>query len=275
MKERRFALVTGASSGMGPQYVRLLLRRGYDVIAVALDQAETEQACRLLAPEFPDRQVLPVGLDLCRPDAVEVLDAYLREICPDAEIEVLVNNAGLFYPGHFLDQSPESVSRMLMLHNYAPTALCRRYMPAMLERGCGYVLNVSSLAAYLPYPLIAEYGATKAYLRSLSRALRIETARTGVSVTAACFGAVDTDLFRLSPRLRRVARRLGVMIPPERAAQKALDRMFRRKAECLPGALNRIAVWICPRIPACWLAAADRCAVRRMGGNAGQSASAR
>lgn len=270
MMEKRFALVTGASSGMGLQYVRLLLMRGYDVIAVALDRAETERACRPLEEEFPGCKLFPVGLDLSRPDAVDVLDGYLREMCPDAEIEVLVNNAGLFYPGHFLDQAPESVSRMLMLHNYAPTALCRRYMPAMLERGCGYVLNVSSLAAYLPYPLIAEYGATKAYLRSLSRALRIETARTGVSVTAACFGAVDTDLFRLTPELRRLARRLGIMIPPEKAAEKALDRMFRRKAECLPGVLNRIAVWICPRIPASWLAAADRFAVRRMAGGRGR-----
>lgn len=275
MKERRFALVTGASSGMGLQYVRLLLCRDYDVIAVALDSAETERACRPFAAEFPDRQVFPIGLDLSRPDAVERLDDCLRDRCPGAEIEVLVNNAGLFFPGHFLDQNPEAIVRMLMLHNYAPTALCRRYMPAMLERGRGYVLNVSSLAAYLSYPLIAEYGATKAYLRSLSRALRIETAHSGVSVTAACFGAVDTDLFRLSPRLRRLARRLGVMIPPERAAQKALDRMFRRKAECLPGVLNRVAAWVCPRIPAGWLAAADRFVSRRMEDRAGGSASDR
>lgn len=129
---------------------------------------------------------------------------------------------------------------MMMVHNYTPLMLCREFIPGMRERGKGYILNVSSLAAWMPWPGVGMYGCTKRFVKGFSRSLRIENHGTGVSVTNAYFGAVDTPLYNLKPRLRRLARRLHVMISPELAVDRALNATFRRKKAVMPGLINHV-----------------------------------
>ena len=129
---------------------------------------------------------------------------------------------------------------MVMVHDYTPLMLCREFVPQMKERGCGYVLNVSSLAAWIPWPGLGMYASTKRLVKDFSRALRVECRGTGVSVTNAYFGAVDTPLFNLKPSYRRLARNLRIMIPAEKAVEKALRAMFRRRKGIMPGVLNHI-----------------------------------
>ncbi len=137
----------------------------------------------------------------------------------------------------------------MMVHMNTPLMLCRKYVPAMKERGCGYVLNISSLAAWMIWPGIGMYGVTKRFVRGYSRELRIECAKTGVSVTNAYFGAVDTPLIPLSDRLRSLARALTVMIDPEKAVDKALKATFRRRRGVMPGLLNKLFMPVAAILP--------------------------
>ena len=141
----------------------------------------------------------------------------------------------------------------MMVHMNTPLMLCRKYVGAMQERGCGYILNISSLAAWMTWPGIGMYGSTKRFVRNYSRELRIECQKTGVSVTNAYFGAVDTPLIPLKESLRRLARALAVMIRPEKAVDRALKATFRRRRGVMPGLLNKIFLPLVIILPDCLL----------------------
>jgi short-subunit dehydrogenase len=140
-----------------------------------------------------------------------------------------------------------------MVHMNTPLMLCRKYVTGMKERGCGYILNISSLAAWMMWPGIGMYGATKRFVKDYSRELRIECQKTGVSVTNAYFGAVDTPLVPLKDSLRKLARALAVMIRPEKAVDRALKATFRRRRGVMPGVLNHIFRPLCMIMPDCLL----------------------
>ena len=134
-----------------------------------------------------------------------------------------------------------------------PLMLCRKYVGAMKERGCGYILNISSLAAWMSWPGIGMYGNTKAFVRNYSRELRIECQKTGVSVTNAYFGAVDTPLVPLKDKWRKLARRFALMISPEKAVDVALKATFRRRRSVMPGVMNHLFRPLCVIMPDCLL----------------------
>jgi short-subunit dehydrogenase len=145
------------------------------------------------------------------------------------------------------------LSLIMMVHMYTPLMICRKYLNGMRERGCGYILNISSLASWMIWPGIGMYGSTKRFVRDYSRELRIEAQKTGVSITNAYFGAVDTPLIPLKDSLRKLARFLRVMISPEKAVDKALSATFRRRKGVMPGLLNKIFKPLCIIMPDCLL----------------------
>ena len=119
----------------------------------------------------------------------------------------------------------------------------------MQARGRGYILNMSSMSAWMPFPGISVYAATKSYLRTLSLAIRNELYDRGVRVTAVCPGAVATGLYNLSERYRRQALRLGIMMTPERLARKGLRALFSGRRRTVPGFVNRVFVPLAGLIP--------------------------
>lgn len=244
-----FALVTGAASGMGKLYAGRLALMGYSLVIVDIsaDRLEKtadelrEQVASLSDWRIPYKssfKVLPLVQDLSRQDAAEKVYAFTGQY--GCDIEVLINNAGLFYYQGIAETSPAALARMVMVHDYTPLLLCRAYVPDMRRRGCGYVLNVSSLAAWIPWPGLGMYASTKRFVKDFSRALRVECRGTGVSVTNAYFGAVDTPLFNLKPSYRKLARALRIMVPAETAVEKALKATFKRRKGTMPGLLNHI-----------------------------------
>lgn len=256
------ALVTGAASGMGRLYARKLARKGYSLILVdiaAEKLAETaDEIRREIVGETGGGPSVTEGsgagggfairtlvCDLSRQEAASEV-AKAAEGC---EVEVLVNNAGIMYCQNICNTSRRALSLIMMLHNYTPLMLCREFVPKMIARGKGYVLNVSSLAAWMEWPAIGMYGNTKRFVKGFSRSLRIECRGTGVSVTNAYFGAVDTPLIPLKPSLRKLARRLGVMISADRATDSALSALFRRKKGTMPGVLNKIFLPVAATLP--------------------------
>lgn len=244
-----YALVTGAASGMGRMYCRKLALMGYNLILVDINAsglAETKKiveeevaSSSALSEEMKKRlKMLEVVQDLSQMDAADRIYEKTEEA--GCEVEVLVNNAGVMYCQGIAETSERMLRLIMMVHMNTPLMLCRKYVGGMKDRGCGYVLNISSLAAWMSWPGIGMYGNTKMFVRNYSRELRIECQKTGVSVTNAYFGAVDTPLIPLKDSLRKLARGLAVMISPEKAVDRALKATFRRRRGTMPGLLNKI-----------------------------------
>ena len=270
VKDNYYALVTGGTSGMGLEYVRKLAAMGYNVIIAALPGKMDENGMPegVPSPEYiaadmkkryPALDFVPVALDLAQEDSAEHLMLAIQNKCPaHAVIDVLINNAGVIQVKHFREMPQNRIKMELILHNLTPVKLCRYILPGMKERGRGYVLNISSLAAFLPYPFISLYSATKAFNRILTKSLRIEYAKTGVRIGTIYFGAVDTPLYKLSEGKRKLARALGVMITPEKATRKALWMLFHGRSGWMPGLINKVAFIVCPILPDCLIAWIDR-----------------
>lgn len=245
----RYALVTGAASGMGRIYCRELALKGYNIVMVDINADGLSETERLVREAVADSSKVPSdyksGLKVLRiVQDLSVMDAADKvfEVTENAgcQVEVLVNNAGVMYCQGIAETSERMLKLIMMVHMNTPLMLCRKYVAGMKERGCGYILNISSLAAWMSWPGIGMYGSTKRFVRDYSRQLRIECQKTGVSVTNAYFGAVDTPLIPISPSLKKLARALTVMISPEKAVRRALRATFRRRRGLMPGLLNKI-----------------------------------
>lgn len=262
-----YALVTGAASGMGRIYCLRLAERGYNVILVDINAkglAETEaliqteiQASQTIAEDVKKNfKMLSIVQDLSQVDATDQI--YAQTEAAGCEVEVLVNNAGVMYCQGIAETSERMLKLIMMVHMNTPLLLCRKYVGAMKDRGCGYILNISSLAAWMSWPGIGMYGNTKRFVRDYSRELRIECQKTGVSITNAYFGAVDTPLIPLRDNLRKLARNLMVMITPEKAVKRALNATFRRRRGTMPGFLNKLFWPFIVMLPDCLLGFAYR-----------------
>ena len=247
---------------MGRLYVRRLAMRGYNVVMVdinakgleetgALAQQEVE-SCELIPAEIKSQfKLIPLVQDLSTVDAADrIFEATEAQGC---QVEVLVNNAGVMYCQGIAETSERMLRIITMVHMNTPLMLCRKYVVGMKERGRGYILNISSLASWMIWPGIGMYGSTKRFVKDYSRELRIECQKTGVSVTNAYFGAVDTPLVPLKDSLRKLARGLAVMIRPEKAVDRALRATFRRRRGVMPGVLNHIFRPLCKLMPDCLL----------------------
>jgi short-subunit dehydrogenase len=245
----RYALVTGAASGMGRIYARDLALKGYNVVLVDINAAglaETEvyvkeavaSSDKVPAEAKTNLRLISVVQDLSVMDAADKV--YEATEAAGCEVEVLVNNAGVMYCQGIAETSERMLKLIMMVHMVTPLMLCRKYVGAMKDRNCGYILNISSLAAWMDWPGIGMYGSTKRFVKDYSRELRIECQRTGVSVTNAYFGAVDTPLIPIKPHLKKLARVLTVMISPEKAVRRALRATFWRCRGTMPGLLNKI-----------------------------------
>jgi short-subunit dehydrogenase len=245
----RYALVTGAASGMGRIYARRLAQRGYNLVLVDINAAGLDETASMIGEEV---KVLSIVQDLSLMDAADRI--YERTEAEKCEVEVLVNNAGVMFCQGLAETSEKMLNVIMMVHMNTPLMLCRKYVGAMKERGCGYILNISSLAAWMIWPGIGMYGCTKRFVRHYSRELRTECRKTGVSVTNAYFGAVDTPLVPLKEGLRKLARILAVMIRPEKAVDRALKATFRRRRGVMPGLLNKIFLPLIVIVPDCLLA---------------------
>lgn len=259
---KRYALVTGAASGMGRIYCKELALRGYNIILVDINAAGLDETERFVAEAVVASEKVPaeskdslkmlkVVQDLSVADAADKV--FEETETAGCEVEVLVNNAGIMYCQGIAETSERMLKLIMMVHMNTPLMLCRKYVGPMKERKCGYILNISSLAAWMSWPGIGMYGNTKRFVRNYSRELRIECQKTGVSVTNAYFGAVDTPLIPIRPSLKRLARALTVMISPEKAVRRALWATFHRCRGTMPGLLNKLFFPFIVILPDCLL----------------------
>lgn len=235
------ALITGASSGMGYAYAEILARQGYDLVVVSNEEEKLRQIQVAFSKKF-GVDVFFFFMDLARPEAA----AELHEACLSQNfvIDVLINNAGVFFFGEVVETDAEKALKMMTLHMLTSSLLCRYFGKEMKQRRSGFILNMSSMSAVMAYPGIAFYAATKIYIKSFTRALRTEMKDYGVSVTAVCPGAVATNLFDRNVVDYEKAMRYGIMMNPEKVAAIALRAMFRSRAVITPGFINKVITFL-------------------------------
>ena len=245
------SLVTGASSGIGLQYATALARDYHsDLLLVSNQQEELDRVAADLAEKY-GVQTTAHFADLSLSDAAEQLFAWTKE--NNFTVDVLINNAGVFFFNPYIETSMKRIELMLQLHVMTVAKLTRLFAEDMAQRSSsvsgpclglpmkGYILNMSSMSAWMAVPGIQTYNASKAFIYNFSKSLWYEFKPLGVGITVMAPGAVDTALFGLSPKLRKLAVNLTVSIPPEKLVKRALKKLFKNKKADTPGFLNWLA----------------------------------
>ncbi|HTU81469.1 MAG TPA: SDR family oxidoreductase [Candidatus Acidoferrales bacterium] len=228
------AVVTGASGGLGAEFAKLLARDGYDLVLMARSREKLERLAASLRAEH-GVEATPFPLDLSMPEAVDAAVARVPEC------DVLVNNAGFATYGRFDRIAESRVTEEVMLDVVALTRLARAYLPGMIARRAGKILNVASTAGFLPGPFMAVYYASKAYVISFSQALSNELAGTGVTATCFAPGATRTGFAERAGVQRSLLFRLPVAGAAE-TARAGYDAMVRGKTMAVPRSLTNVLV---------------------------------
>lgn len=198
------------------------------------------------ASAMPDVRV--IAIDLAQVGAAQEL--YDRVAAEGIEVDVVINNAGIFSFCDILATPAERIERIILLHDLTVTQLCRLYAADMVRRGVrGHILNMSSYSLWMPFPGLALYSASKAYMRSFSVAFAKEVRERGIRVTAVCPAGVATDLYGLTPRWQRIGRKLGVLITPDSCARRGLRALWRGRRCIVPDWWNRAWIPFCKVLP--------------------------
>lgn len=241
----RFVLVTGASRGIGAEIARCAAADGRSLIVSARSRdALDELADELRAAH--DARVEVVTADLATTGGAAALADEIA--AAGHTVDVLVNNAGFGLNGAFCEQPIDELEQMAVLNMVAPLVLARRLLPAMVEAGRGGVLNVASVAAFQPGAGMATYHATKAFVLSWSRAVRLELAGTGVSCTALCPGPVPTGFGERAGVTQRPGETL-VHVSAADAARAGWRAFTRGDAQVVPGAASKLMVSFSRMLP--------------------------
>jgi short-subunit dehydrogenase len=225
------AVVTGASSGIGEQFARQLSARGHRVVVTARREDRLQKLCEQLGGE---KYAVAVGADLAVPADRDRLAARIDEL--GARVDILVNNAGLGIYAKFGDRSRDKELQMLRVDVEALVDLTLRYLPGMVDRGQGAIINLSSVSAFQPIPYNAGYAAAKAYVLWLSEAVNAEVAATGVTITAVCPGPVPTEFQAVNDADHFLGRIPGFAhASAERVVTDALRAAEHGRASVIPG----------------------------------------
>jgi uncharacterized protein len=243
-----FALITGASKGIGKAIAEILAARGYDLLLVARSSDLLEKvSAEIHATTHRDCQWL--AMDLSENSAAEkVYDWCVKN---QFSISILVNNAGYGLSGPFEKYTPAETEEMLQVNIVTLTKLTRLFLADLLKQPEGYILNIGSSASYQAVPLLSAYAASKAYVLSFSRGLYQELRKTSVSVTCICPGPTDTNFVNranVGVKGQKAAERFNMT--PEAVARIAVDSLFHHRPEVITGAMNKLSAffaWLLPK----------------------------
>lgn len=231
---KNFAIVTGASSGIGLAYAKALAEEGYHLLMVSNEPAIHDRADELQT-QYPELRVIGHEQDLGTPTAARELYDYCH--AEGLDVEVLVNNAGVYHDRDIIDDSEGFTQLILQLHVTTPAMLCYYFAKDMVartpEKGRkrGYILNMCSVTSHMAAQRLGTYGGTKAFLAHYTRALHIELRAKGVNVLEVSPGAVDTGLYNINGTITRIGRAVGFIVSPDYLARRALRCLWRGRSK--------------------------------------------
>jgi short-subunit dehydrogenase len=235
VREKHRALITGASAGIGQEFARQLARDGYDLVLVARDAARLDELAKELESER-GVQAEVLAADLTKDDQITGVEA---RIAADPPVDLVINNAGFGTFGAFHELPRDGEDREVRLNVLAVLRLSHAAAAAMVPRGTGAIINVSSLAGVQPIPYNATYAATKAFVTNFSEALHEELRGTGVHVEVLCPGFTRTEFQeRAGYEPSRVPS--FAWSTSEDVVTAALDALKKRRAVCVPGTFNKV-----------------------------------
>ena len=234
MKE--IAIITGASSGIGYEIAKLFAVEHIDLLIVARDSQKLLHIKKTFEEQYKIK-VYTVASDLSTKEGIKAIHDSVRS--KDLIVSYLVNNAGFGDYGSFIDRKLEKYKEMIDLNIFSLTELSYHYAKEMVKRGNGRILNVASMAGLQPDPNFAVYGATKAYVISLSEALHKEFENSGVTVTVLSPGATATNFMERADMNNAKLYASGVMTSLE-VAQAGYSGMMKGKLHVIPGFKNKI-----------------------------------
>lgn len=252
MTSKGWAIVTGASGGMGAAFTKALAKRGYSVLAVARGVEPLARMADELRKDGGFVETLAVDLA-----SAEGVNAVVERAQALGDIELLVNNAGLSTSGHFLDQSADKEIQSIRVNVEALYTLTRKIVPAMVERKRGGILNVASIVAFQAIPYWTTYAATKAFVLAFGEGLAYELHNTGVRVVTVCPGFTKTGLYADSG-VPGLAGRLLPFATPEEVVRVAVAAYDAGRVIRIVGLTNRIVAFagaLTPRFVLRWLMA--------------------
>ena len=243
-----FALITGASKGIGKAIARDLAARGYDLLLVARSEdLLKETASEITAGSRVDCQWL--ALDLSKDGSAAEVYAHCKQRA--LPVSILVNNAGYGLSGPFEKYTAETHAEMLHLNIVTLVSLTRLFLPELKEQPGAYILNIGSSAAYQAIPFLSVYAASKSFVLNFSRGLQGELKGSRVSVTCVCPGPTDTNFANranVGEKGQKAAARFNMS--PEAVAHIAVDSLFKRKPEVITGGMNKLSAffaWLLPK----------------------------
>jgi len=244
------ALITGASSGIGLEFAALLAKQRYDLVLVARNRSSLAALAERLREEHAVR-VDVFATDLSISTSADQLFNELQQ--QNIAVDVLINDAGFAMQGEFAENDKANLFDMLQVNIVALTQLTRAFLPGMVRRGHGRILNLGSIGSFMPGPLMAAYFASKAYVLSFSEALANELKGTGVTVTALCPGPTRTK-FAHRARLIDTKAFRGTLMEAADVAREGYEAMMKGKTVLITGFKMRMQMLPTPLVPRRWLA---------------------
>jgi short-subunit dehydrogenase len=234
-KHKGTALVTGASSGIGLELARVFAKQGYGLVIAARDEARLREVANEIQTRYKVA-VRVLAADLAQANAPQQIFDQLQH--GGIAIDVLINNAGFGTYGAFSQTDLDTELQLLQVNIKALTHLTKLFLPQMVQRRCGKILNVASTAAFQPGPMMAVYYASKAYVLSFSQALGEELHGSGVSVSCLCPGPT-TSGFQARAAMQKSKLMSGTMMGARAVALAGYRGLMRKQPVIIPGARNR------------------------------------
>jgi len=247
----QWTILTGASSGIGLEYARVLAQKRHNLILIARNQKAIEELSKELISNYSIK-CRPFPLDLNSQDAIQTLEKY----CNDNKLEInyLINNAGVGVFDYFHQIQEQRLMDMLNLNMNVPTLLTKLFLPKMIKKNSGGIQFIASIASYLPTPLYSNYGATKAYLRHFGTSLHYELKKTNIKINVFNPGVTKTRFFENADQKNSIAQQMQMM-SAKRCAQLAYKALMKNKATSLPGFINNFTVSVILKITPLFLQA--------------------
>lgn len=235
-----YALVTGASKGIGKAVSTCLAARKFDLLIVARSENLLEQNAAFWKEKY-GIEVHSISMDLTQPSAAEKVVDWIK--ANRWEVRVLVNNAGYGLWGYFHELSKEAQDKMLQINMQNLFNLTHLMLPLLKENTPAYILNVGSMAGLQAMPSLSAYSASKAFVNTFSRALHEELRPLNIYVTLLAPGSVDTHFVEVSGmhHMEKIAKKTSMQ--PEEVAEIAVKALFKRKKQVIPGFSNKLAAY--------------------------------
>lgn len=234
-------LVTGASRGIGLELARQFARHGYSILITATSETELGSAAENIRSEF-GVPVRFIAANLLDAEAPKKMHAALKK--EGVVIDILINNVGLGHHGNFVGQPIENDVEMVRVNIEALLRVTKAFLPEMVARRSGRILNTASIAGFMPAPQMAVYHATKAFVLSFTEALAEELKDSGVTVTALCPGSTDTEFFSRSEAIDTVAFQKGQVMSPQEVAKGGYEALMTGDRVYVAGGMNKAMVFM-------------------------------